>query len=290
MITIFSNPRPFTGEFDLLQRNAIRSWVQLQRDCQVILINDEENTTEAVARELGVEFISVYKSNEFGTPLLDDVFEQVRKLARYDVLAQVNADILLFPDFVDVLLEQGRRSGPEGFLLLGRRWNLEVTEPLDFKQPNWRERLVARARSEGHLHGPSGMDYWVFPKQVPICPPPFCVGRPGMDSWLVFHAKSRGMPVLDATDAITIIHQQHGYPKQRAPHFEVECERNIALAGGRANMLSLREADWLITPAGDRERPPFARAMLSFLSGFATWRNLLAAKRWTQRQLAGSSR
>lgn len=290
MITIFTTPRPFTGEFDQLQRNAIRSWTMLERNCQVILVNDEENTTEAVARELGVEFIDKYKSNEYGTPLLDDVFDQVRNCARYDILAHVNADILLVSDFVDAILRVARGLGKTGFLLLGRRWNLDVTEPIDFSQAHWQEALLMRAKGEGYLHGLSGMDYWVFPRSTNINPPAFCVGRPGMDTWLVFHAKSRGIPVLDATDAITIIHQQHGYPNKRAPYFEIECDRNVTLAGGRDNMLTLREADWLVTAAGDLVRPPFVRVLLSYLAGFTAWRKLLGVKRGIQRKLAGSSR
>lgn len=290
MITIFSTPRPFTGEFDRLQRDAIHSWTLLGRQCQIILVNDEENTTETVAKEFGVEFIGDFKHNEFGTPLLDDVFSQVRSRARYDVLAHVNSDILLFPAFVDAIVRHSKNSQGRNFLLLGRRWNLDVAAKIQYESNDWDEVLLKRAKSEGSLHGFSGMDYWVFPKNANIYPPAFCVGRPGMDSWLVFHAKTNGIPVLDATDAITIIHQQHGYPLRRAPHFEVECDRNIALAGGRANMLTMREADWLIDMSGNLVRPPFGRRCLSFLARFRAWRTMLAAKRWTQRQIAGSSR
>ncbi len=290
MITIFSTPRPFTGEFDRIQRNAIRSWTLLGQNCQVILVNDEEDTTEAVAHEMGVEFIGEFKRNEYGTPLLDDVFAQVYSRARYDVLAHVNSDILLFPDFVGTIVRLEKSREVLNFLLMGRRWNLDVTENIDFSYPSWRDALLARAKSEGRLHALSGMDYWVFPKRAKITPPAFCVGRPGMDSWLVFDAKSRSIPILDATKAITVIHQQHGYPNKRAPHFEIECERNIELAGGRANMLSLREADFLLTATGNVVSPPLARVLLSHLAGYVVWRKLLAAKRLVQRKLAGSSR
>lgn len=290
MITIFSTPRPFTGEFDRIQRNAIRAWTLLERNCQIILVNDEENTTEATARELGVEFISKSARNEYGTPLLNDVFEQVRDRAQYDVMAHVNADILLFPEFVDIILCLERRLRDSGFLLLGRRWDLDVTGHLDTGKIGWREALLTRAKREGKLHGFAGMDYWVFPKSVNIRPPAFCVGRPGMDSWLVFQAKRLSIPVLDATEAITVVHQQHGYPQKRAAYFEIECERNVALAGGRANMLTLREADWLLTAGGELVRPPLRRILLSHLSEYAAWRKLLGAKRVIQRKIAGSSR
>lgn len=290
MITLFSTPRPFRDEFDCLQRNAIASWRRLGERCQVILLNDEEDTTERVARELGVEFITECAKNEFGTPLLDDVFRRVRERARHPLLAHVNADIVLFPDFLEGVEGVSRRFAAGSFLLLGRRIDLDVAGPLAFHEADWAEKLLQRARGEGTLHGYAGMDYWVFPAAAGFNPPAFCVGRPGMDSWLVFEARRRGIPVIDATDAITIVHQNHGYPKKRAPHFEVECARNIELAGGRSNFLTLREADHLLMRNGDARRPPLGRAVLGRLSSYRAWRMLLGAKRWGQRVLAGASR
>jgi hypothetical protein len=290
MITIFSTPRPFVGEFDLIQRNAIKSWAMLGDQCQVILLNDEENTTENVARELGVEFVDTCNKNEFGTPLLDSVFASVKSLARHDVLAHVNTDIILFPDFVRVINEVAAKLHGQSFLMLGRRWDLDILGAVNYLDADWAEKLIARTHAEGKLHGPAGMDYWVFPKNTPITPPPFCVGRPSMDTWLVFSAKSQGIVVLDATEAITIIHQQHGYPKKRAPHFEVECNRNVVLAGGYSNLLTLREADYLVSRSVTFESPPLTQQVLSGLSRYAAWRRLLGLKRTAQRWMRGSSR
>lgn len=290
MITIFSTPRPFTGEFDRIQRDAIRSWRLLGRGCQIVLVNDEENTTELVAEEFGVEFIIGCSCNEYGTPLLDDVFSRVRSRARYDILAYVNSDILLFSDFVDTICRYATQRRGREFLLLGRRWDLDITQRIDFERADWSDNLLSRVKSEGFLHSLNGMDYWVFTRAANIYPPAFCVGRPGMDSWLVFHAKTHGIPVVDATDSITVIHQQHGYPLNRAPHFEIECNLNIELAGGRAKMLSMREADWLLTSSGHLVRPSFGRRFLSLSARYKVWRTFLAIKRWLQRHIAGSSR
>lgn len=288
MLTIFCNPRPFTGEFDLIQRNAIRSWTRLKGPCQIILFNDEENTTEAVARELGVEFVGSVAANEFGTPLLDDVLARTKRMARFDLLAQVNADIVLFQDFVDTLAALHRGMAGREFFAIGRRWNLHLSGAIDFA-PGWEAALRRRARTDGALHGPSGLDYWVFPRSTAFDPPPFCVGRPGMDSWLVFRSKQLGIPVLDATEGVMIVHQEHGYPKKRAAHFEEECSRNIRLAGGRSNLMTLRDADWRVGASGELERPPWKYRVLAGLGRFRAWRALLAAKRRLNRRLQGSS-
>ena len=78
MITIFSNPRPFNGPFDLIQQNAIKSWKHLNSKVQIILFEDEEGTTKKIANELHVDLITDVKTNEFGTPLIDGVFEKIK--------------------------------------------------------------------------------------------------------------------------------------------------------------------------------------------------------------------
>jgi len=41
VLTIFAIPKPFSGEFDRIQRNAISSWKSLPGAPQIILFGDE---------------------------------------------------------------------------------------------------------------------------------------------------------------------------------------------------------------------------------------------------------
>ena len=53
-LTIFSAPKPFTNpHIDIIQRNAIRSWLSLGEDVGVLLVGDEAGMA-AVAAEYGV--------------------------------------------------------------------------------------------------------------------------------------------------------------------------------------------------------------------------------------------
>lgn len=279
MITIFSNPRSFTGHFDIIQRNAIKSWLALKPACQIILLNDEQNTSIGVAREFGIECITNVACNEFGTPLLNDVFLKVKQAAKHDIIAQVNTDIIVMDDFLRTVRGVHDLLGERPFFMVGRRWDVDVAEPFNFTASNWEEVLRERICSQGSLHGMAGMDYWVFPRTFDFKPPAFVVGRPGMDSWLVFQARSHRIPVIDATDAVTIVHQNHNYPAKRSEHYELEKKRNIELAGGLSCMMTLRDADWTFDRAGLR-RPALPKRLYSFLSMFYPWRLLLALKRW----------
>jgi hypothetical protein len=67
------------------------------------------------------------------------------------MLSYVNADILLMPDFVVAtrkITAQTRR-----FLVVGQRWDLEVTELLSFT-PGWDFRLQTDTQNRGCLHAP----------------------------------------------------------------------------------------------------------------------------------------
>ena len=49
MLTLFSTPKPFRGHIAVIQTNAIRSWLELEPACEVILFGDEEGTAEVAA-------------------------------------------------------------------------------------------------------------------------------------------------------------------------------------------------------------------------------------------------
>ena len=94
MLTLFCAPKAFIGHFAIIQRNAIRSWTQLRPVCEIILLGNEEGIAE-LACELELRHIPEIPRNEFGTPLIDGIFETARSLATGDILGYVNADIIL---------------------------------------------------------------------------------------------------------------------------------------------------------------------------------------------------
>src|SRR4030066_1112482 len=99
MLTLFSAPKPFAGHIDVIQRNAIQSWLELGEDIEVLLIGDEEGMGE-VAAEFGVRQLPEVMCNELGTPLVNSIFQLAREHARYSTLCYVNTDIIFLDDFV----------------------------------------------------------------------------------------------------------------------------------------------------------------------------------------------
>ena len=161
MLTIFTAPRAFDNQFGLIQRNAILSWLRLHPQCEIILFGEEEGIAE-MAGEFGILHIPDIKKNESGTPLVDDLFERAKKTAKNNILAYVNADIILIGDFMEAV--EKLKGG--NFLMIGRRWDLDLKEPINFQDRDWEGELKNKITKEGKLHGQAGSDYFVFQKNL----------------------------------------------------------------------------------------------------------------------------
>ena len=101
------------------------------------------------------------------------------------------------------------RAWGRPLLLVGRRWDLDIVEPLDFSQPGWGEVLSAMALTRGKQRTPEWIDYFAFPRGLCEEMPPFAVGRPGWDNWMIWKFRRSGVSVLDVSPSVVAIHQNH---------------------------------------------------------------------------------
>src|SRR3990172_9518861 len=185
MLTIFSVPKPFRRDICVIQRNAIQSWTRLRPSCEVVLFGNEEGTAQVVA-EFNIRHEPDLVCNEFGTPLVSDLFEKARGAATHNLLCYVNSDIILLDDFVNAI----QRIRFKRFLMVGQRWDVHLKAPWDFGQPTWDALLREYVAHHGTLHPPLGSDYFVFPQNDDMGKvPPFAIGRPGWDNWLIYRAR-----------------------------------------------------------------------------------------------------
>jgi len=251
MLTIFSTPKPFRGHIDIIQRNAIQSWKHIHPDVEIILIGSEEGTAES-ARFLGVRHIPEVERNECGTKYLRSIFDQAQAHAQHGTLCYVNCDIVLLSDFAFALDRVMQRFSR--FLMVGRRWDSDVREPIDFGQPNWQENLRRNALISNHQRPPQWIDYFAFSRGVYLNIPPFVIGRPGWDNWLVWNARASGAKVIDASGTIVAIHQNHDYsyhPEGEAGVWQgVEAQRNYALLEDGRCFRTIDNANFRLTESG----------------------------------------
>jgi hypothetical protein len=292
MLTFFTTAKPFLGHSAIIQRNALTSWTLLHPNVDVILFGDDPGAEET-ARELHLRFEPRVSRNEFGTKRLDSLFEQAQAIARHDVLCYINCDIVLLPEFIDALRRV--RAAHGAFLMVGRRWDTDVAEPLAFSDPHWREQLRLTARAQGMMQPGHTVDYFVFRRGLYRDMPPLVVGRIWWDHWLVWRAREQGAAVVDVTQVAMCVHQNHGYSYHpggvQGVHSDGQAQRNFQLAGGRKHLytiddathiLAFRErANWkrLCAPAWRLLRPRFIPVWFALLNATRPVRRLLRLRR-----------
>ncbi|GHV33877.1 hypothetical protein FACS1894187_03320 [Synergistales bacterium] len=213
--TILTIPRGFNREGEEIdetsvrQLNAIKSWLALTPKPEIILFGDDPGVAET-ASELGISHIPDIEKTESGAPLFNDAILKGQEYASTDVVVYVNSDIILFDDFTRAIVKcAAKRWGR--YLLTGRRQDLDFEEigVMDFSNPEWQDDLRAVALTFGKEN--IGMDYFVFPKGMYKDMPCFAIGRPAFDTWMTGSAIFDGIPVVDLSDDVLIVHQNHDY-------------------------------------------------------------------------------
>jgi len=254
MITFFSTPKPFHGHINVIQRNAIQSWLRVHTDVEVILFGDDDGAAD-VAREFAIRHVPEVERNEFGTKYLASIFDQANRLARHNLLCYVNCDIILTDDFAAALERVAAWS--RNFLMVGRRWDLDITAPLSFNDPEWQQKLRATALLQGRRRPLQWIDYFAYSRGLyDRRIPRFVIGRPGWDNWLVWHARASGAAVVDASPTVVAVHQNHDYgyhpDGEQGVWHGLEAQQNYALLHGLRHYATLENATHLLSYNGLR--------------------------------------
>jgi hypothetical protein len=254
MLTLFTIPKAFSGHVGIIQDNAVGSWIRLGSGCEVILFGDDPGVAEAAARH-GARHVRDLQRNRFGTPVLTDVFTRADAMARNPLLCFVNADIILFKDII-----VAAQVVADHFLLVSSRFNCRIAGPLPFG-PNWDRDLRARVLHDGRMYPAGGSDIFLHPRGLFGAVPSFAIGRGYWDNWLMLRARQRGANLIDATNAVVAVHQEHDYahvagvpPDAKDDDLAFaateEAEQNLALAGGRRRLYTTYDATEVLSADG----------------------------------------
>jgi hypothetical protein len=209
MFTIFSTPKPFAGHIDVIQRNAIRSWQCLHPDIEIFLVGDDAGAAET-CKEFGIRHIKDVGRNRYGTKYLASIYDQVQERASHEILCHVNCDIILMSDFVRTANQVAARLNR--FLMAGRRWDVDIRNPLDFTKADWERGVRELAWRTNRRRPAQWIDYFLFRKNLYYQKiPEFVIGRPGWDNWLLWYPLSLQVPVVDASREVVAVHQNHDY-------------------------------------------------------------------------------
>jgi hypothetical protein len=246
VITFVTIPKPFAGRLGTIQYNAIGSWTRVADAVRVILAGDEPGVAEA-ASSLGVEHEPALECNEHGTPLVSGALRIARERATEGSICFVNTDILLPPALADAT--RIVRGFADRYVIIGECSDARVDVALDAGSLDW-----AALRRGSRRRGADAIDYFVFTPDLFSDIPPFAVGRPAWDNWLIWRARSDGVLVVDASAVVKPIHQSHEYDHlggvaQRFSGPEALENRRLA-GGGRRRLYSRFDATHRLTRRG----------------------------------------
>ena len=206
LITLFSSLKAFDGHNALIQDNALDNWRNLP-GVKVILLGNDPGSAEAACKR-GFTHIPEIAVSEYGTPLLSDMFLKAQAAADTPFVCYINGDILLPVDFTEKVRLTGERF--KLFLMIGERWDVDITTHLPVDGTTCDTKTLLNQYG-GTRQAPTYIDYFAFPTGLVNYMPEFRIGRPGWDNWLIWETKRRGIPVVDASAALTVLHQNHGY-------------------------------------------------------------------------------
>jgi hypothetical protein len=273
VITFFTTAKPFEGHNGIIQRNALKSWMLLDRDVEIILFGDDAGTAE-IAQELGLRHEPVVQRNAFGTIRIDDMFARAQELARHDVVCYSNCDIIFLPDFCTAI--QRIKAVHPQFLATGRRWNMDISGPIDFFVPNWQEDLKRKTLRAKGQQNKWFIDYFVFSRgffESDI--PPLAVGRIYWDNWVLWRACHSEKPVVNLSPVVIAVHQNHDYrhhPQGREGVYGgEEAARNLELAGGLNHLGTISDAMLVLGPKRLRRSSKYYRQFLVYRVWSPVW-------------------
>lgn len=264
MLTFFTTAKAFLGHDGVIQRNALASWKRLDPDIEVVLFGDDAGAAE-VCGEMGFRHEPEVARHESGAKFLHTIFGQAQKIARHDYLCFSNCDIVLTEDFRRAF--ENARAWRQKFLLVARRWDVDITEPIDFENAQWAREIREFALTKGFRQDESWIDFFVFRKGMYADMPPMIVGHCYWDNWMIWRALKDGAPVVDGDRFVVPVHQNHGYNAKygRAKGIPTDAlsQLNLRTIGGETHVRRIDAATHRMTNDG-RIRRVFIRNTYKF--------------------------
>jgi flavin-dependent dehydrogenase len=105
------------------------------------------------------------------------------------------------------------------------------------------------------MHARTGIDYFAFNAGLFNEIPPFAIGRTAWDNWLLYAGIRSGAKLIDASNLIMCIHQNHDWSHIKGGEKEAwegkEAINNWKLTNGK--IYTLDDANYILTSHGLRK-------------------------------------
>jgi len=207
-ITIFTTMKPFHGEFALIQRNAVRSWLTLEPTPEILVFGNDDGV-HGVCTEFEIRHIPDIRTAPSGAPYVDDLFAKACELASNHILCYVNADVILLSEFIQAVDTVYSQLGQA--IVVCAPVNIKVTFEIDTADPTWEGHIRKEMRQELRAPTPVGADIFLFPRHFNWNLSGMVVGRCGWDNAALWRACTAPSPAVDVSAALAAVHQDHQF-------------------------------------------------------------------------------
>ncbi len=244
MITFLSSPKAFKGIDKDNQYRAIKSWLSSGKDVEVILYGNSLGIDEA-GLDLGVKVIKEIESSKSGAPFFGAIVEHASKHGRYNLQTYLNCDIL-----ISNIWDTISKISFNKFLCIGQRVDLSEGIYIEDMPKNYLKIIRdLHYNSEAFLHESTGIDYFIFTRNMWSNLKQITIGRGGYDNALLNYCKQENIPIIDCTFNLLAIHQFHNYNhvggNKNFVFYGDEAKSNLEVAG-RYSLLTVSDADYVI--------------------------------------------
>jgi hypothetical protein len=240
-MVIFSTPKPLTPETRPVQVSAFRSWQRVFPGSRLILFGYMEGLEE-LCREEGIIYGGQIPTHyEFPKMMISRMFQRVASDWPAEICLFLNSDILLDVTARGVLRSLDNLKAP--WLATGRRRRLPPFEH-GLLDSAGLERFLNEAMKTYEWGNPTALDIYMFRGMDFQGMPDFIIGNCAWDNWMIWNARSKGIPVLDLSRDFPLFHCDHEYqyslgntaPRMRSGPLE---ENNLKMLGGEGRRFHL---------------------------------------------------
>jgi hypothetical protein len=228
LISFISAFKKFKPPYDKIQHSAMFSWKA--NNIEVLVPDNEIGVKDACQGYSNMRLIpGVKRAREIGfpnqSPIVRDMIAKALPLIKTPMVALINSDILILPDFSERIEKILKRYGFDIYMV-GTRLDIKLNVCVD-SEKNYEKVL----KEERKIYDKStSSDVFITSKfmwrKIIHEMPEFILGRYGWDNWLHTIAEIKGFRKYNCTDALTTLHCNHDHnhilltekiPKQAAP-------------------------------------------------------------------------
>jgi len=221
-LIIVTTCKPFIGQAELIQTQAIESWTKLKNiEVNILILGDEKGVKEICEKYNLIQVIEFKKFHIF--PYISSMLNSAYELANdNDIIMWTNSDIIYTQTLINTILEF-KKLKIEKYALVGQRLDWKNFKKVELNNDNLKNII-----SESNFHYPCGIDYIIhgktsFNKELYAN---FSMPAIIADQKILGRILNSNIYSCDCTATILAIHHDCGIENRESKLFKLVSENN----------------------------------------------------------------